>query len=109
MTSTETVNAVLLGLKQANSDGIVQISTGGAEFFSGLGVKNMAKGAIAMAEYVHLMAREYDVNGPAHRSLRAKNTWAALCCHSLWRPNAAPPRSGEPVQRPHVRWQRIAP
>ncbi|MBL0209609.1 MAG: class II fructose-bisphosphate aldolase [Holophagaceae bacterium] len=66
VTSTETVNAVLLGLKQANSDGIVQISTGGAEFFSGLGVKNMAKGAIAMAEYVHLMAREYDVNVALH-------------------------------------------
>ena len=46
VTSTETVNAVLLGLKQANADGIVQISTGGAEFFSGLGVKNMAKGAM---------------------------------------------------------------
>ena len=66
VTSTETVNAVLLGLKQANADGIVQISTGGAEFFSGLGVKNMAKGAIAMAEYVHLMAREYDVNVALH-------------------------------------------
>ena len=66
VTSTETVNAVLLGLKQANADGIVQISTGGAEFFSGLGVKNMAKGAIAMAEYVHLMAREYDMNVALH-------------------------------------------
>ncbi|MDE3244931.1 MAG: class II fructose-bisphosphate aldolase [Acidobacteriota bacterium] len=66
VTSTETVNAVLLGLKQAQADGIVQVSTGGAEFFSGLGVKNMAKGAIAMAEYVHLMAREYDVNVALH-------------------------------------------
>ena len=66
VTSTETVNAVLLGLKQAGADGIVQISTGGAEFFSGLGVKNMAKGAIAMAEYVHLMAREYEVNVALH-------------------------------------------
>ncbi len=66
VTSTETVNAVLLGLKQANADGIVQISTGGAEFFSGLGIKDMAKGATAMAEYVHLMAREYDVNVALH-------------------------------------------
>jgi fructose-bisphosphate aldolase, class II len=66
VTSTETVNAVLLGLKQANSDGIVQVSTGGAEFFSGLGVKSMAKGAIAMAEYAHLMAKEYEVNIALH-------------------------------------------
>jgi len=66
VTSTETVNAVLLGLKTANADGIIQVSTGGAEFFSGLGVKSMAKGATAMAEYVHFMAKEYDVNVALH-------------------------------------------
>jgi fructose-bisphosphate aldolase class II len=66
VTSSETVNAVLLGLKTANSDGIIQVSTGGAEFASGLGVKNMAKGAIALAEYIHKMAAEYDVNIAIH-------------------------------------------
>ena len=66
VTSTETANAVLLGLKAANSDGIVQVSTGGAEFLSGLGVKSMAKGAIALAQYVHYMAGEYDLNIALH-------------------------------------------
>lgn len=66
VTSTETVNAVLLGLKAAHSDGIIQVSTGGAEFVSGLGVKSMAKGAIALAEFVHRMAEEYDVNVALH-------------------------------------------
>ena len=66
VTSTETINAVFLGLKTANSDGIIQVSTGGGEFASGLGVKNMAKGAIALAEYVHLMAKEYDINVALH-------------------------------------------
>ncbi len=66
VTSTETANAVLLGLKTANADGIIQISTGGAEFMSGLGVKNMAKGAIALANYVHYMAEQYDVNVALH-------------------------------------------
>lgn len=66
VTSSETVNAVLLGLKTANSDGIIQLSTGGAEFASGLGVKSMVKGAIAMAEYIHRMAAEYDVNVALH-------------------------------------------
>jgi fructose-bisphosphate aldolase class II len=66
VTSTETVNAALLGFKTANSDGIIQISTGGAEFFSGLGVKDMAKGATAMADYVHYMAQFYDVNIALH-------------------------------------------
>jgi fructose-bisphosphate aldolase class II len=66
VTSTETANAVLLGLKNANSDGIIQVSTGGAEFFSGLGVKSMAKGAIALADYVRYMAEQYDVNIALH-------------------------------------------
>ena len=66
VTSTETANAVLLGLKTAGSDGIVQISTGGAEFMSGLGVKDMAKGAIALADYVRYMAQHYEVNVALH-------------------------------------------
>jgi fructose-bisphosphate aldolase, class II len=66
VTSTETANAVLLGLKTAQSDGIIQISTGGAEFMSGLGVKSMARGATALAEFVHFMAAEYEVNVALH-------------------------------------------
>jgi fructose-bisphosphate aldolase class II len=66
VTSTETANAVLLGLKNANSDGIIQVSTGGAEFMSGLGVKSIAKGAIALANFVHYMAQQYDVNVALH-------------------------------------------
>lgn len=66
VTSTETVNAVLLGLQNAKSDGIIQISTGGAEFVSGLGVKNMVKGSIALANYIHAMAANYDINIALH-------------------------------------------
>lgn len=66
VTSTETANAVLLGLKTAGADGIIQVSTGGAEFLSGLGVKDMAKGAIALANYVHYMAEHYEVNVALH-------------------------------------------
>jgi len=66
VTSTETANAVLLGLKTAKADGIVQISTGGAEFMSGMGVKSMAFGAIALAQYVHYMAQHYEVNVALH-------------------------------------------
>jgi fructose-bisphosphate aldolase class II len=66
VTSTETANAVLLGLKTARADGIIQVSTGGAEFLSGLGVKRMAQGAIALAAYVHQMAANYDINVALH-------------------------------------------
>ena len=66
VTSTESANAVLLGLKTANADGIIQVSTGGAEFMSGLGVKNMAQGASALADYVRFMAEQYEVNVALH-------------------------------------------
>jgi fructose-bisphosphate aldolase class II len=66
VTSTETANAVLQGLKTAQADGIIQVSTGGAEFLSGLGVKSMAQGAIALAQFVHQMAANYDVNVALH-------------------------------------------
>ncbi len=66
VTSTETANAVLLGLKTAGSDGIIQVSTGGAEFLSGMGVKSMAQGAIALADYVRFMAQNYGVNIALH-------------------------------------------
>ena len=66
VTSTETANAVLLGLKTAKADGIIQVSTGGAEFISGLGVKSMAQGGIALAEFVHQMAANYEINVALH-------------------------------------------
>ena len=55
-TSTETINAVLKGLADAESDGIVQFSTGGSKFGSGLHVQSMEAGAVALAEYTTRMA-----------------------------------------------------
>lgn len=66
ITSSETINAALLAFKEANSDGIIQVSSGGGKFASGLGVGSMAKGAIALALYTHLMAEEYDINVALH-------------------------------------------
>ena len=48
-TSSETVNAALRGFADAGSDGIIQFSTGGAEFASGTKVKDMVTGAVALA------------------------------------------------------------
>lgn len=61
ITSMISANAVLHAFAEKKSDGIIQISTGGGQFASGIGVKDMAKGAIALAEYVHRAAEEYDV------------------------------------------------
>src|SRR4051794_7481514 len=65
-TSSETVNAALRGFADAGSDGIIQISTGGAEFASGTKVKDMVTGAVALAEFAHVVAEKYPVNVALH-------------------------------------------
>jgi fructose-bisphosphate aldolase class II len=61
VTSLTTANAVLKGLAESKSDGIIQVSTGGAAFASGSAVKDMALGAISIAEHVHRVAEWYPV------------------------------------------------
>jgi len=61
VTSLTTANAVLRGLAEAKSDGIIQVSTGGAAFASGSAVKDMVLGAISIAEHVHRVAERYPV------------------------------------------------
>ncbi len=65
-TSSESINAALKGFADAGSDGIIQFSTGGAEFGSGLNVKEMVTGAVALAEFAHVVAAKYDINVALH-------------------------------------------
>ncbi|MFF9085938.1 class II fructose-bisphosphate aldolase [Streptomyces sp. NPDC014991] len=66
VTSSQTLNAALRGFAEAESDGIVQISTGGAEFLGGQYSKDMVTGAVALAEYAHIVAEKYPVNIALH-------------------------------------------
>jgi len=66
VTSSETLNAALRGFAEAESDGIIQVSTGGAEFASGTKVKDMVTGAVALAEFAHVVAAKYPVNIALH-------------------------------------------
>src|SRR6202167_453355 len=66
VTSSQTLNAALKGFADAESDGIVQISTGGAEYLSGQAVKDMVTGATALAEFAHVVAGRYPVNVALH-------------------------------------------
>jgi fructose-bisphosphate aldolase class II len=66
VTSTQTLNAALKGFADAGSDGIVQISTGGAEYLSGQAVKDMVTGATALAEFAHVVADRYPVHVALH-------------------------------------------
>jgi fructose-bisphosphate aldolase class II len=66
VTSSQTLLAALRGFQEAESDGIVQVSTGGAEFLSGTTVKDMVVGARALAEYAHVVAEQFDVTVALH-------------------------------------------
>jgi fructose-bisphosphate aldolase class II len=66
VTSLTTVNAVLRGLAESKSDGIIQVSTGGGAFASGSAVKDMALGAISIAEHVHRVAERYPIYVALH-------------------------------------------
>ncbi|OIK28027.1 class II fructose-bisphosphate aldolase [Streptomyces malaysiense] len=66
VTSSQTLHAALRGFAEAESDGIVQISTGGAEFLGGQYSKDMVTGAVALAEFAHIVAEKYPVNIALH-------------------------------------------
>ena len=61
VTSSETLNGAMRGFAEAGADGIVQITTGAAEFLSGAAVNDMALGARALAEYARVLAERYPV------------------------------------------------
>ncbi|SOD71604.1 fructose-bisphosphate aldolase [Jatrophihabitans sp. GAS493] len=65
-TSSESINAALRGFADAGSDGIIQFSTGGAEFGSGTGVKDMVTGAVGLAEFAHVVAAKYPITVALH-------------------------------------------
>jgi fructose-bisphosphate aldolase, class II len=66
VSSLTTANAVLRGLAESRSDGIIQVSTGGAAFASGAALKDMVIGAISIAEHVHRVAERYPVYVALH-------------------------------------------
>ncbi|HTL24200.1 MAG TPA: class II fructose-bisphosphate aldolase [Mycobacteriales bacterium] len=66
VTSSQTLNAALQGFADAGSDGIVQVSTGGAEYLSGPKVKDMVSGSVALAEYAHVVAQSFPITVALH-------------------------------------------
>src|SRR6476660_4912242 len=66
VSSSQTLNAALQGFAEAGSDGIIQISTGGADYLSGPSVKNMVTGSVAFAAYAAEVAKSYPVHVALH-------------------------------------------
>jgi fructose-bisphosphate aldolase, class II len=66
VSSSQSINAVLQGLTEAGSDGILQVTTGGADYFAGHTVKARATGALAMAKFATEVAKNYPVTIALH-------------------------------------------
>ena len=66
VSSSQTLNAAIRGFAEAESDGIIQVSTGGAEYISGPTVKDMITGSVALAAFAHEVAKKYSVNIALH-------------------------------------------
>ena len=66
VSSSQTLNAALRGFADAESDGIVQVSTGGADYLSGSAVKDMVTGSVALAHFARVVAAKYPVNIALH-------------------------------------------
>lgn len=66
VSSSSTINAVLQGLSEAGSDGILQVTTGGADYFAGQSVKARASGALAFAAFATEVAKNYPVTVALH-------------------------------------------
>ncbi len=66
ITSSSTVTAAIQGFAEAGSDGIIQVSTGGAEYASGATIKDKVTGAAALAAYAQEVAKNYPVQIALH-------------------------------------------
>ena len=66
ITSSQTVTAAIQGFAKAESDGIIQVSVGGAEYASGATIKDRVKGSLALAAYAGVVADSYGVTIALH-------------------------------------------
>lgn len=73
VSSSQTINSVLQGLTEAGSDGIIQVTTGGADYFAGQSVKARATGAIAFAKFAAEVAKNYPITVALHTDHCPKN------------------------------------
>jgi fructose-bisphosphate aldolase, class II len=102
VTSSQTLNAALRGFADADSDGIVQVSTGGADYLSGSAVKDMAVGAAALASYARIVADKYPVHVALHTDHCPKDKLDGFVRPLLAMSRERVARGGEPLFQSHM-------
>ncbi|MHB1594366.1 MAG: class II fructose-bisphosphate aldolase [Streptosporangiaceae bacterium] len=101
VTSSQTLNAALRGFADANSDGIIQVSTGGAEYLSG-SVKEMVTGAVALAEFARVVAAKFPVHIALHTDHCPKDKLDGLMRPLLAISKERVARGEEPLFQSHM-------
>ncbi|WP_040164914.1 class II fructose-bisphosphate aldolase [Microbacterium gorillae] len=102
VSSSQTINAVLQGLTEAGSDGILQVTTGGADYFAGQTVKARATGALAMARYVTEVAKNYPVTVAVHTDHCPKDALDSFLLPLLAASEEQVKAGGEPIFQSHM-------
>jgi fructose-bisphosphate aldolase class II len=102
VSSSQTVNAALRGFADAGSDGILQVSTGGAEYLSGPTIKNMVSGAVALAAYATEVAANYGVHIALHTDHCPKDKLDSYVRPLLARSAERVAQGGEPLFQSHM-------
>jgi fructose-bisphosphate aldolase class II len=102
VTSSQTLNAALRGFADAGSDGIVQVSTGGAEYLSGPTIKDMTTGSVAFAAYANEVAKKYPVSIGLHTDHCPKDKLDGFVRPLLAISKERVAKGGEPLFQSHM-------
>jgi len=102
VSSSSTINSVLQGLTEAGSDGILQVTTGGADFFAGQSVKARASGALAFAAFATEVAKNYPVTIALHTDHCPKDALAGFVMPLIEASEAAVKAGGNPIFQSHM-------
>ena len=100
--SSQSVNAVLQGLTEAGSDGILQVTTGGADYFAGHTVKARSTGALAFAAYVHEVAKSYPITVALHTDHCPKPALADFVLPLIAASEEVVAAGGNPIFQSHM-------
>ncbi|MGT2424977.1 class II fructose-bisphosphate aldolase [Amnibacterium kyonggiense] len=102
VSSSQTINAVLQGLTEAGSDGIIQVTTGGADYFAGHTVKNRAAGALAFARFATEVAKNYPVTVALHTDHCPKPALETFVLPLIAASEEQVKAGGEPIFQSHM-------
>ncbi|WP_165063894.1 class II fructose-bisphosphate aldolase [Marisediminicola senii] len=102
VSSSSTINSVLQGLTEAGSDGIIQVTTGGADYLAGQSVKNRASGALAFAAFATEVAKNYPVTVALHTDHCPKDALAGFVMPLIEASEAQVRAGGNPIFQSHM-------